>query len=103
MLDGIRHEGYYVDPRFFRDKLCKKTLHKYEKIVKDTLLNAGILIRGDEPKYLGTRFTPDWVHGQYTKGKESRKRYYRIFYPEFFPTDNALDTGESDPSEAVTA
>lgn len=95
-------EGYYVDPTFFTKTLCVK-LDKNERLVKRTLVDMGILIPGPEPKYLGTRFTPTWVHGQYTKGKESRKRYYRIFYPEFFPMDNALDTGESDPSEAVDA
>ena len=95
-------EGYYVDPTFFTKTLCGK-LDKNERLVKRTLVDMDILIPGPEPKYLGTRFTPTWVHGQYTKGKESRKRYYRIFYPELFPTDNALDAGESDPSEAVTA
>lgn len=76
-------EGYYVKPSYFTGSLCKK-LGKNQKLVKKALMEAGFLLPGDEPDRDTTRFTPPWVHGQYKKGKDSRKRFYRIFYPELF-------------------
>ena len=83
-------EGYYVEPRFFNDTLCGK-LEKTPHDVKNILKEAGYLIP-DSAGHDGVRFTPTWVHGQYTKGKTSRRRYYRIFYPELFLDDNTPDT-----------